>query len=131
MKKRTDDFGAARQVLKRPRRPYRPSQHRESQAVVVFDCRVAGSLMLDLGIELRTEQDHDRGNPHPHHHPDSRAKRAVRYIIVGEAGEIPRQQRGAAKPRDCCEHAANADPLPARLATARGEAVDKRETDYD
>src|SRR6266446_10224623 len=27
-------------------------------------------FLLDLGIELSTHQNDDRGNPHPHHHAD-------------------------------------------------------------
>ena len=29
--------------------------------------------ILDLGVELSAEQDHDHRDPHPHHHADSRA----------------------------------------------------------
>ena len=38
------------------------------------DRRIARRLMLDLGVKLGAKQDHDGGDPHPHHHADGGAE---------------------------------------------------------
>jgi hypothetical protein len=48
-------------------------------------------LVLNLGFELSAEQDHDGGNPHPHHHTNAGAKRAVSGVVVGKACKIAGQ----------------------------------------
>lgn len=58
-----------------------------------MDSRIAHGLMFDLGIELRAEQNHDGGDPHPHHHANSGSQRAVCSVVIGEFREIPRKQR--------------------------------------
>src|SRR5436190_23146125 len=87
--------------------------------------------MLDLRIELCAEQDDDRGHPHPHHETDRGTKGTVRRVIICELAEIPRQQSGAAEPCERCEHAADRQPLPARLSAARGKAVEHCQSDND
>ena len=102
-----------------------------AERLVAADRRVTRGLMLNLGIELRAEQNHDRGNPHPHHHADAGAERAIRRVVMSKACEIPRQQRRAYQPRCCGENAAQTDPLPARLPPARPVAVEQGKADDD
>jgi hypothetical protein len=44
-----------------------------AERLVRLNRRILRGLMLDLGVELSAEQDHDHRDPHPHHHADSRA----------------------------------------------------------
>src|SRR5437764_2579358 len=44
-----------------------------AERLLAADRAVARGLMLDLGIELRSDQDDDDGEPHPHHQADGGA----------------------------------------------------------
>ena len=69
---------------------------------------VPSGLMLDLGIQLRPQENEDRGHPHPHHSSDRGAERTVGRIVIGEIGEIVGQDGGAGEPREGGENGAGA-----------------------
>src|SRR5579859_1408540 len=52
------------------------------------DSRIPCGLMLDLGVERRTEQDDDRRHPHPSHGSDGGTQRSIGCIIVGKIRQI-------------------------------------------
>lgn len=103
----------------------------DTQRLLAIDCRIAHRLMFDLGIQLCTQQNNDRGNPHPHHDSDGRAERAIRFVVIGEAREIPGQQQRNDEPSDRSENTSEADPLPAGLAAARAVALEDRQPGND
>src|SRR4051812_41972942 len=90
---------------------------------------VAGGLMLDLGIELGTDQDDDGGDPHPHHHAYGGAQRAISRIVVREVRQVPRQQGRACKPRERGYYASHRKPFPARVFPARTETIEHGQTE--
>ena len=51
--------------------------------------RVAGGLVLGLGIELRTEQNNHRRNVQPDHEPDAGTQRAIDPIVAVKSCNIP------------------------------------------
>ena len=51
--------------------------------------QLARGLALDLGVELRAEQNDTDGDPHPHHHADRGAEGAVSHIVIAEIGNVP------------------------------------------
>ena len=53
------------------------------------DSRVAGGLVLHLGVELGAQQDHDRGNPKPGHEADHHPERAVGLVEGAEVRPVP------------------------------------------
>ena len=55
--------------------------------------------MLNLGVKLSAKQDHDGGDPHPHHHTNGGAKRAVGRIVCPEIGDVPGEENRADQPR--------------------------------
>jgi len=54
--------------------------------------------MLDLGIELRSEENDDGRYPHPHHQTDTGSERPISGVIMGEIPEVPGEQRRASEP---------------------------------
>src|SRR5690349_21345250 len=62
--------------------------------------RVGGGLMLNLGIQLSSQQNDDRRHPHPYHQSDGGAQSAVGGVIVRVFFEIERQQRRGSDPED-------------------------------
>jgi hypothetical protein len=87
-----------------------------AERLVWPDRGILRGLMLDLGVELRAEQDHDHRDPHPHHHADSRAQRAIRGVIGSEIRYVPGEQRRGYESPDRRRGAADGKPGPARLA---------------
>ena len=85
--------------------------------------------MLDLGVELGAEQDDDCRDPHPHHHADGRAKRAIGRVVCAEIGDVPGEQRRADQPSERRGGAPYRKPSPARLPAARPAAIDRGESD--
>ena len=55
-----------------------------SQRPVPFNGKILSGLMLDLRIELRSEENDDGGHPHPHHQTDPGSKRPISGVIMGE-----------------------------------------------
>jgi hypothetical protein len=51
--------------------------------------------MLDLGVEFAAKQDHDGGDPHPHHHADYSAERPIGRIVCAEIGDVPGEENRA------------------------------------
>ena len=86
-------------------------------------------LMFDLGVQLAAEQDHNGGDPHPHHHADGGAERAVGCVICAKIGDVPRKQNRAHQPPEGRGGAADRKPLPARFAPARPIAIDRGQGD--
>jgi hypothetical protein len=69
-----------------------------SQRPVPFNGRIVSGLMLDLRVELRSEENDDGGYPHPHHQTNAGSKRPISGVVMGEIRQVPREQRGAAEP---------------------------------
>src|SRR5207248_9828931 len=59
---------------------------------------IACRLMLHFRVDLRPDQDHDRGNPEPGHKADDRAERAVGFVVVPEIRRVPREQSRRGEP---------------------------------
>ncbi len=59
-----------------PCRPDGVGHHRAALAQRLLGAhrQILRGLMLDLGVKLAAEQDHDGRDPHPHHHADSGAE---------------------------------------------------------
>src|ERR1700729_88351 len=74
--------------------------------------------MLDLGVKLAAEQDHDGGDPHPHHHADGGSKRPIGCIVCAEMADVPGEESRGDQPSDGCSPAPDRKPLPARFGAA-------------
>jgi hypothetical protein len=48
--------------------------------------------MLNFGVELPAEQDDNGGDPHPHHHADRGAKRAIGCAVGAEIRDYTRRR---------------------------------------
>src|ERR1700746_3208468 len=52
-------------------------------------CGISRGLMLHFGVDLGADQDHDDGEPNPHHEADDRAERTVGLVVAGELRCVP------------------------------------------
>ena len=90
-------------------RPHRGVGHdcaADSERLSQSDGGVVCGLVLDLGVELRTDQHYNDRKPHPHHQADHRAECSVGGIVVGKIAEIPGEQRRHREPSEGGEDAA-------------------------
>lgn len=92
---------------------------------------IARGLVFDFRIQLGTKEDHDAGDPHPHHEANAGAQGAVGSVIVGKFRKVPGQQARTDEPCDRREYAADAQPLPARFSAARSKPIKNGEPDDD
>jgi hypothetical protein len=76
-----------------------------SQRPVPFNGRILSGLMLDLRVELRSEENDDGGYPHPHHQTNAGSKRPTSGVVMGEICQISGEQRGGAEPCRGSEYA--------------------------
>src|ERR1700733_9594648 len=57
-----------------------------------------GATALELGIELRAEQDGDVGDPHPDQEDDDAGQAAVDLVVVTEVRHVQGEQGGSDQP---------------------------------
>src|SRR5437764_7735722 len=70
---------------------------------------------LDLGVQLRAEEEGETGEPEPGEHHDHGRERAPGLVIGAEHRRVDREQARHGEPRDRGDDGARADELPAAL----------------
>ena len=88
---------------------------------------VAGSLMLDLGVDFGSEEDHKSGDVEPEEENDDAAEGAIHGRIVSEGGDIPGEPDGADPPKHGREDGTWGDPTPFCIFPVGGVAVEERD----
>jgi hypothetical protein len=93
--------------------------------------RILRCLVLNFGIELCTNQYRYEREPKPHHQADARSERAIRFVVICEIRQIPREQGRSNNPKQGCHYRSHTEPAPLSFFPARSEAVQQREPNHN
>ena len=88
--------------------------------------RIRGGLMLELGIELGSEQQDVAREIEPGQRHHDRTERAVGRIVIAEIGDVDPETDRQRQPHQRREQRTRRQPYPARILPRRAIAVQRR-----
>ena len=93
-------------------------------------CGVAFGLVLDLRIELGTDDDDDCGDPEPGHEAENGAERSVGGVVRSKRRDVPGEKAGGHQDDDHRQDRAGRDPPPLCSVPRRAEAIERGQTSH-
>ncbi len=100
---------------------------RQLDVLLGGDARLQLASALQLGVELRAEQQRDVRDPQPQQEDDDAGQRPVRAVVVGEVGDVEAEDHRRDDEDEDRQQRAEADPAELRLLRVGGGVVEDRD----